>query len=281
MFNIKHVCAEGSGGLRVSGYAHVASGKYHLSAHAFSALLAGLTTPSLALVLCGVHPHQQACTVSCMAKNKAGHSPIDVAAAAGRGEVLNAMLLACSGGCAWLLVQSVRCSHADNGGSSQQGGVMLRRWRARGVRWNAHIQQCPEAFKLEKPLVLPPLLFSLPPLLTDIQVTATAQSLLQPCGSCLQPGRCQTPGHPTAAVLSCWRHLPTAWQLSRCVCFGVLVLAVGQLLSPLVFALLLSVYAASSDVAPGETIAVHGGVSNCGAIAASVLAPCCWSSSLP
>jgi hypothetical protein len=32
-----------------------------------------------------------------MAKNKAGHSPIDVAAAAGRGEVLNAMLLACSG----------------------------------------------------------------------------------------------------------------------------------------------------------------------------------------
>lgn len=35
-----------------------------------------------------------------MAKNKAGHSPIDVAAAAGRGEVLNAMLLACSGECA-------------------------------------------------------------------------------------------------------------------------------------------------------------------------------------
>jgi hypothetical protein len=32
-----------------------------------------------------------------MAKNMAGHSPIDVAAAAGRGEVLNAMLLACAG----------------------------------------------------------------------------------------------------------------------------------------------------------------------------------------
>lgn len=44
-----------------------------------------------------LHAHTQACTASCMAKNKAGHSPIDVAAAAGRGEVLNAMLLACSG----------------------------------------------------------------------------------------------------------------------------------------------------------------------------------------
>lgn len=48
------------------------------------------------------------CTASCMAKNKVGHSPIDVAAAAGRGEVLNAMLLACSGATRCLVVVAAR-----------------------------------------------------------------------------------------------------------------------------------------------------------------------------
>jgi hypothetical protein len=41
--------------------------------------------------------HLQACPASCLVKNKRNQSPIDVAAAGGRGEVLNALLLACAG----------------------------------------------------------------------------------------------------------------------------------------------------------------------------------------
>lgn len=47
-----------------------------------------------------VVPSTQACTAACMAKNKAKLSPIEIAAATRQGEVLNAMLLACSGVCA-------------------------------------------------------------------------------------------------------------------------------------------------------------------------------------
>lgn len=41
--------------------------------------------------------HLQASPASCLVKNKRGCSPIDAAAAGGRGEVLNALLLACAG----------------------------------------------------------------------------------------------------------------------------------------------------------------------------------------
>ncbi|WIA18218.1 hypothetical protein OEZ85_009690 [Tetradesmus obliquus] len=39
----------------------------------------------------------KSCPASCLVKNKRGCSPIDAAAAGGRGEVLNALLLACAG----------------------------------------------------------------------------------------------------------------------------------------------------------------------------------------
>jgi hypothetical protein len=44
-----------------------------------------------------LHHTLQACPASCLVKNKRSQSPIDVAASGARGEVLNALLLACAG----------------------------------------------------------------------------------------------------------------------------------------------------------------------------------------
>lgn len=52
-----------------------------------------MTSPS---PLCAM-PCPQACPAACLVRNGRGQTPVDVAVACERGEVLNAMLLACAG----------------------------------------------------------------------------------------------------------------------------------------------------------------------------------------
>jgi hypothetical protein len=51
---------------------------------------------------------------ACAVRNARGQRPMDVAAAGGRGEVLNAMLLGCSG---------------EAGGAAVSGGLYMVTWR--------------------------------------------------------------------------------------------------------------------------------------------------------
>lgn len=52
--------------------------------------------------------HPQACPAACLVKNARGQAPVDVAAACERGEVLNAMLLACAGDAGAVAVRAMK-----------------------------------------------------------------------------------------------------------------------------------------------------------------------------
>jgi hypothetical protein len=50
----------------------------------------------------------QACPASCLRRNTLSKTPVEVAAACGRGEVLNAMLLACAGEATTVAVEAMQ-----------------------------------------------------------------------------------------------------------------------------------------------------------------------------
>ncbi len=74
----------------------------------------------VALHFAAIHGHAmcayniaKACPASCLAKNACGQTPVDVAVACERGEVLNALLLACAGDGGELAVAAMRRLLAD------------------------------------------------------------------------------------------------------------------------------------------------------------------------
>lgn len=78
----------------------------------------------------------QACPSSCLHRNERGESPADVAVTCERGEVLNAMLLACSGDAGEAAVTSMRKLLLDGGLE-----LFLRAQEKRG--WSTHAVHIP------------------------------------------------------------------------------------------------------------------------------------------